>query len=331
MTMQAIQWDDPLLLDNQLSDEEKLIRDSARAYCQEKLQPRVLAAFRQEKFDREIIDRNIIINDLYTQRDSLLEDLANARRMVAQMQRASARPRGAADSLTPASGYANSDDRSGSHIKVTAMPKLDTTLHLDMLKSAVRAKQPEADGLYGLHWGDPEKQRELAVVRDKWLLPYVNSEHAAIEIGPGGGRWTRYMLDFKTIFAVDLHQELLDELKKRFTPPNMRFIRNNGTDFPDIDTESIDFLFSFGVFVHLNVDIIQQYLVNMRPVLKKTATAVIQYSDKDKKAAQDNKGFADNNPRMMRKLLADAGYVILEEDTSLLWHSSIVRFTPAGG
>ena len=41
--MQAIQWDDPLLLDNQLTEEEKLIRDSARAYCQDKLQPRVLA------------------------------------------------------------------------------------------------------------------------------------------------------------------------------------------------------------------------------------------------------------------------------------------------
>ena len=54
--MQAIQWDDPLLLDNQLSEEEKLIRDSARAYCQDKLQPRVLAGFRNETFDRSIMN-----------------------------------------------------------------------------------------------------------------------------------------------------------------------------------------------------------------------------------------------------------------------------------
>ena len=54
--MQTIQWDDPLLLDNQLTDEEKLIRDSARAYCQDKLQPRVLSGFRNESFDRAIMN-----------------------------------------------------------------------------------------------------------------------------------------------------------------------------------------------------------------------------------------------------------------------------------
>jgi glutaryl-CoA dehydrogenase len=54
--MNTIQWDDPLLLDAQLSEEEKLIRDSARAFCQERLQPRVLAAFRNERFDREIMN-----------------------------------------------------------------------------------------------------------------------------------------------------------------------------------------------------------------------------------------------------------------------------------
>ena len=54
--MQTIQWDDPLLLDNQLTDEEKLIRDSARAYCQDKLQPRVLSGFRNESFDRSIMN-----------------------------------------------------------------------------------------------------------------------------------------------------------------------------------------------------------------------------------------------------------------------------------
>jgi glutaryl-CoA dehydrogenase len=50
------QWDDPLLLDDLLSDEERMVRDAARAYCQEKLMPRVLEANRHEKFDREIMN-----------------------------------------------------------------------------------------------------------------------------------------------------------------------------------------------------------------------------------------------------------------------------------
>jgi glutaryl-CoA dehydrogenase len=48
-------WTDPLLLDEQLSEDERMVRDSAHAYCQEKLMPRVLEANRHEKFDRAIM------------------------------------------------------------------------------------------------------------------------------------------------------------------------------------------------------------------------------------------------------------------------------------
>ncbi len=53
--MTRFNWDDPLLLESQLTDEERQIRDAAHDYCQENLQPRVLSAFREERFDREII------------------------------------------------------------------------------------------------------------------------------------------------------------------------------------------------------------------------------------------------------------------------------------
>jgi glutaryl-CoA dehydrogenase len=55
-TKTAFQWDDPLLLDDLLSDEERMVRDTARAYCQEKLMPRVIEANRHEKFHREIMN-----------------------------------------------------------------------------------------------------------------------------------------------------------------------------------------------------------------------------------------------------------------------------------
>ncbi len=48
-------WDDPLRLDRQLTEDERAIRDAARAYCQEKLFPRALAANRHESFDRAIM------------------------------------------------------------------------------------------------------------------------------------------------------------------------------------------------------------------------------------------------------------------------------------
>lgn len=54
--MKSFQWEDPFLLDQQLTDEERMVRDTAHSYCQEKLLPRVTSAFEEERFDREIMN-----------------------------------------------------------------------------------------------------------------------------------------------------------------------------------------------------------------------------------------------------------------------------------
>ena len=54
MTKPTFKWADPFLLNDQLSDEERMIRDSTHDYCQGKLMPRVLEAHRHETFDRDI-------------------------------------------------------------------------------------------------------------------------------------------------------------------------------------------------------------------------------------------------------------------------------------
>ncbi len=56
MTKATFKWDDPFLLNDQLTDEERMIRDAARKYCQDKLMPRILEANRHEIFHREIMD-----------------------------------------------------------------------------------------------------------------------------------------------------------------------------------------------------------------------------------------------------------------------------------
>ena len=56
MSKRTFKWDDPFMLSDQLSDEERMIRDTARKYCQDKLMPRILEANRNETFDRAIMD-----------------------------------------------------------------------------------------------------------------------------------------------------------------------------------------------------------------------------------------------------------------------------------
>jgi len=54
-TRLSFSWEDPLHLAQQLSEDERMIADSARAYCREKLMPRVIDAYREESFDRAIM------------------------------------------------------------------------------------------------------------------------------------------------------------------------------------------------------------------------------------------------------------------------------------
>ena len=55
-TLTPFNWQDPMFLDGQLTEEERMIRDTAHDYCQQKLLPRVLEANRHEHFDREIMN-----------------------------------------------------------------------------------------------------------------------------------------------------------------------------------------------------------------------------------------------------------------------------------
>jgi len=52
----GFEWSDPLLLEDQLTQDERMVRDAARAYCQQKLLPRVILANREERFDRSIMN-----------------------------------------------------------------------------------------------------------------------------------------------------------------------------------------------------------------------------------------------------------------------------------
>jgi glutaryl-CoA dehydrogenase len=54
MSQAAFLWNDPMLLEQQLSETERMVRDSARSYCRDRLAPRVLEAFRHERTDRGI-------------------------------------------------------------------------------------------------------------------------------------------------------------------------------------------------------------------------------------------------------------------------------------
>jgi predicted methyltransferase len=219
------------------------------------------------------------------------------------------------------------------------MPDLDTNLHIDMLHDyerqngllsrlhrAVR-ELVSPRRFYGLQWGDPEISGPQVYMRDKYVLPYVKRDHVGLEIGPGGGRWTKYLLGFKQLYVVDYHAELLKELRRQCNEPNMQFIINHGTDFPGVPKNSVDYIVSIACFVHLEPHLIQSYLSNIHSILKSGGDVVLTYSDKTKVGGQLNSTFSENAPEQMREMVKAAGFRIVEEDLTVLWNSGIIRFS----
>jgi ubiquinone/menaquinone biosynthesis C-methylase UbiE len=191
--------------------------------------------------------------------------------------------------------------------------------------------------LYGAQWGDPEVrglrylvQRllrpkaapgPLYKVVDRYLRPYVTPESAVLEIGSGGGRWTRYLVAARRVVCVDINQEFFPLLSAKFPGAPLEFYQSSGCELRGIDGDSIDFVFSFGTLVHIEPHDIRQYLDEIRRVLRPGAIAVVQYAEKSKPAARRLPAFSDMTAQKMKAM---APMVIVAHDTRMLNHSNII-------
>lgn len=204
---------------------------------------------------------------------------------------------------------------------------IENDLHLDKLRKARERGLIDAHGIYGMQWGHPDERPDLVAIRDRFVWPLVHPDKVAVEIGPGGGRWTRYFLPCRILYVVDHYQELLDELAKNFRAPNMMFVRNSGTDFPGIAPQSVDLVFSYGTFVHFELDMTRSYLEEIRTILRPGGDAVIQYADKTKPVGAATPSFPDCDPQRIEAVIRSCGFDIRDHDKETLNNSGVIRFT----
>jgi SAM-dependent methyltransferase len=208
-----------------------------------------------------------------------------------------------------------------------------------------RFRRSDEDGHYGDHWGDPklsglryrwrrlrhgrETPGDLSKVVKRYLRPHVAAESVVLEIGPGGGRWTQFLIGAREVVLVELNPQFFRYLRKRFRKQRhkLRFYRTSGYELDEIDDGSVDFVFSFGTFVHIDPPGIDEYLGEIRRVLRPGGTTTLQYADRTKPYLQtvpDFGGFSDMNAPKMEGLLDGHAFEIVEHDRSLLDHSNVV-------
>lgn len=179
------------------------------------------------------------------------------------------------------------------------------------------------------------------------IRPTLETAGTILEIGPGGGSWSRIVLSHLShrndtvLHAADL---LPLESHLRRNCPNagerLVFHQIEEVDYSRFDDQTFDFVFSIGVFVHLRTTEIAALLKAVRPKIKPSGRMVVHYANWDKlerygwekgrvplsfKQQPDDPSvwWPPNDCNTMARLITQCGYAVLNIDTGHMQRDSI--------
>jgi len=127
-------------------------------------------------------------------------------------------------------------------------------------------------------WGGSEGQWYGSIFpRVQRLLPAPT----VLEIAPGYGRWTAYLADHcERLVGIDVSAKCVDVCRSRFQDrPEMAFHVNDGRSLGAVDDRSIDLAFSFDSLVHVEAEVIDDYVNELARVLADDGVAFLHHSN----------------------------------------------------
>ncbi len=185
-----------------------------------------------------------------------------------------------------------------------------------------RAGEAPADvARLGEEWGRLE---DAVQAIDEWILPHVDPASVCGEIGTGGGRVAvRVAPKVGEFHAFDVSPKMLKLVEAELADvPGARFHHLEAPTFPPGLTGRFDFLYSFDVFVHLDLHVQWRYLQEVERALKPGGKAFLHTANLTTEAGwrrfaeQDRyrvEGFYFTTPQAVRTLVEKAGLRVLEE------------------
>jgi ubiquinone/menaquinone biosynthesis C-methylase UbiE len=114
---------------------------------------------------------------------------------------------------------------------------------------------------------------------DEVMRTYIKPGTSVLEIGPGAGRWTVFLQPIaQELFVVDVSAKALDLCKKRFSSAaNVTFFLTSGSNLAFIPDNTINAIWSFDVFVHINPSDTDNYLGEFKRILVPGGIAIIHH------------------------------------------------------
>jgi SAM-dependent methyltransferase len=129
----------------------------------------------------------------------------------------------------------------------------------------------------GDEWTPSEAWKTSLV--EQVLKPRVPQGSVVVEIGPGAGRWTEHLIPRAAGYTgIDLSKTCVEVCSKKFAAAAQASFRcNDGNNLPGVADGSVEVIWSFDVFVHINLVDIGSYLEEFRRVLKPGGRAIIHH------------------------------------------------------
>ena len=111
------------------------------------------------------------------------------------------------------------------------------------------------------------------------LLRNIPPDPVALEIGPGFGRWTRKLIEMSSrVIVVDVAEKCIEHCKEIFGDnDNVEFHVNDGRSLEFVDDNTVDYIWSFDVFVHIEPTDVEAYVQEFQRILRNDGVAVIHH------------------------------------------------------
>ena len=151
-----------------------------------------------------------------------------------------------------------------------------------------------------------------------FLIPYVKENSVVVEIGPGHGRWTEYthsrVSSSGQIHLVDLSQNCIEFCRERFGSGPVFFHTNDGRTLPPVIAPgSVDLIWSFDTFVHIEESEVRSYAREFFRALKTHGTGVIHHAGAPTPEQRAGGARSLVSSRLFWQILTDAGFFVIRQ------------------